>query len=134
MNWIKIIIFAGSAEEANECFNDAAAIRVQQQYSAESSLQKLNLANDNGVLPSNLGDTSPRKSKQLYCNNTRDIPAHPYGMATSALQQGNSMPSSVAQYDTPSPTVTQVSMTFPTNNMLCYKKMWNPALSFTLPT
>nr|CAD1831302.1 unnamed protein product [Ananas comosus var. bracteatus] len=103
----------GSAEEANECFNDAAAIRVQQQYSAESSSQKLNLANDNGVLPSNLGDTSPRKSKQLYCNNTRDIPAHPYGMATSALQQGNSMPSSVAQYDTPSPTVTQLSGVVP---------------------
>ncbi|XP_072962662.1 cell division cycle protein 27 homolog B-like [Typha angustifolia] len=99
----------GAAEEANECFNDAAALRIQQQHLSELSLQKLNTSNENrgpsSSVSMDLGDTSPRQSKQLHSNNKREVPGYPHGIALAA----NCMPSNVAQYDTPSPTVTQIS-------------------------
>jgi hypothetical protein len=92
--------FLGVAEDADECFSEATALRLQQEHTSTSSLEKSVFANENRVLPSsvsaNLEDFSPKQVK------------HPHANKTSEHVQ-NSTISKVAQYDTPLPIATQVS-------------------------
>jgi len=99
---------SGATEEANECFSDSAIPRIQQQHLSESCYQNLNVGNEDRSLPSSRfmssGDSSPRQSKQLHSNNLRE----PHG--TMGLgQSSNSIPH-LSQYNTPSPTATQVTV------------------------
>ncbi|XP_010913871.1 cell division cycle protein 27 homolog B isoform X1 [Elaeis guineensis] len=102
----------GAAEEASECFNDAAAFRVQQQQLSESSSQNLTIGTECQSLPSSMalgsGDTSPRHSKQLHANNTRETLSHPHGTVMVAGHPPIGGPSNISQYYTP-PAVTQLS-------------------------
>jgi anaphase-promoting complex subunit 3 len=56
--------FLGVAEDADECFSEATALRLQQEHISTSSLEKSVFANENGVLPSSatasLEDFSPK--------------------------------------------------------------------------
>ncbi|KAJ6832678.1 cell division cycle protein 27-like protein B [Iris pallida] len=101
----------GSAEEANECFNDSSAARIQQQHFSVSGFQKMDMGNDDQNLPSgrlmNLGDSSPRQSKQPHANNVREVLGNPHCLMGSG-QPSNSGPN-LSQYNTPSPTATQLS-------------------------
>lgn len=107
----------GAAEEASECFNDAAAFRVQQQQLSESSSQNLTIGTEFQSLPSSMalgsGDTSPRHSKQLHANNTRETLSHPHGTVMASGHPTISGPSNLSQYYTP-PAVMQV-------NAICLK-------------
>ncbi|XP_062229283.1 cell division cycle protein 27 homolog B-like isoform X2 [Phragmites australis] len=106
----------GIAEGADECFSEATALRLQQEHTSTSSLEKLNFVNGNRVLSSSvsasLEDSSPKQTKQLHANNTAEVPAYPHVRAT-ALHVQNSVSSNVAQFDTPSPTATQNSSLVP---------------------
>ncbi|XP_038984046.1 cell division cycle protein 27 homolog B isoform X2 [Phoenix dactylifera] len=99
-------------EEASEYFNDAAAFRVQQQQLSESSSQNLTIGTEYQSLPSSMalgsGDTSPRHSKQLHANNTRETLSHPHGTVMAAGHPTISGPSNISQYYTP-PAVAQLS-------------------------
>ncbi|KAG1326859.1 putative cell division cycle protein 27 [Cocos nucifera] len=109
---IFLVSFIGAAEEASECFNDAAAFRVQQQQLSESSSQNLTIGTEYQSLPSSMalgsGDSSPRHSKQLHANNTRETLSHPHGTVMVAGHPPISGPSNISQYYTP-PAVTQLS-------------------------
>ncbi|XP_051199189.1 cell division cycle protein 27 homolog B isoform X6 [Lolium perenne] len=100
----------GVAEDANECFSEATALRLQQEHTSTSNLEKSNFVNENRVLSSNVSaslvDISPKQIKQLHANNTAEVPGYPHLRAT-ALHVQNSVPSNVGQFDSPSPTVTQ---------------------------
>lgn len=106
----------GVAEDANECFTEATALRLQQEQASTSNLEKSNFVNENRVLSPNVSaslvDISPKHIKQLSANNTAEVPGYPHLRAT-ALHVQNSVPSNVLQFDTPSPTVTQTSGTAP---------------------
>ncbi|ONK74855.1 uncharacterized protein A4U43_C03F10820 [Asparagus officinalis] len=96
----------GAAEEANECFSDSVVARIYDQHLSELSSQNLYLGSEDRSLPSNRliasGDSSPRQSKQLPANNLRD----PHGITGSG--QSSNIPN-LSQYNTPSPTATQLS-------------------------
>ncbi|KAG2607300.1 hypothetical protein PVAP13_4NG237300 [Panicum virgatum] len=106
----------GVAEDADECFSEATALRLQQEHTSTSALEKSNFANENRILtsslPSSLGDIIPKQMKQLHANNTAEVPSYPHVRAT-ALHVQNSTTSNVAQFDTPSPTATQTSSIVP---------------------
>ncbi|GJN38849.1 hypothetical protein PR202_gb27927 [Eleusine coracana subsp. coracana] len=100
----------GVAEDADECFNEATALRLQQEHTSTSSLEKSDFANENRVLPSSvstsLEDFSPKQVKHLHANKTSEIHGYSHGRST-ALHAQNSATSNGAQFDTPSPTATQ---------------------------
>ncbi|CAM0909972.1 unnamed protein product [Alopecurus aequalis] len=100
----------GVAEDANECFSEATALRLQQEHTSTSNLEKSNFVNENRVLSSNVSasllDISPKQVKQLHPNNTAEVPGYPHSRAT-ALHVQNSVPSNLGQFDSPLPTVTQ---------------------------
>ncbi|KAK3130845.1 hypothetical protein QOZ80_6BG0498730 [Eleusine coracana subsp. coracana] len=100
----------GVAEDADECFNEATALRLQQEHTSTSSLEKSDFANENRILPSSvstsLEDFSPKQVKHLHANKTSDIHGYSHGRST-ALHAQNSATSNGAQFDTPSPTATQ---------------------------
>ncbi|EMS45084.1 Cell division cycle protein 27-like protein B [Triticum urartu] len=102
----------GVAEDANECFTEATALRLQQEQTSTSNLEKSNFVNENRVLSPNVSaslvDISPKHIKQLPANNTAEVPGYPHLRAT-ALHVQNSVQSNVGQFDSPSPTVTQTS-------------------------
>ncbi|CAM0909968.1 unnamed protein product [Alopecurus aequalis] len=102
----------GVAEDANECFSEATALRLQQEHTSTSNLEKSNFVNENRVLSSNVSasllDISPKQVKQLHPNNTAEVPGYPHSRAT-ALHVQNSVPSNLGQFDSPLPTVTQTS-------------------------
>uniref|UniRef100_A0ACD5UHT5 Uncharacterized protein n=1 Tax=Avena sativa TaxID=4498 RepID=A0ACD5UHT5_AVESA len=102
----------GVAEDANECFSEATALRLQQEHTSTSNLEKSNFVNENRVLSSNVSaslmDISPKQVKQLHANNTAEVPGYPHLRATS-LHAQNSVSSNLGQFDSPSPTVTQTS-------------------------
>ena len=101
----------GVAEDANECFSEATALRLQQEHTSTSNLEKSNFVNENRVssnVSASLADISPKQVKQLHANNTAEVPGYPHLRAT-ALHVQNSVPSNLGQFDSPSPTVTQVS-------------------------
>ncbi|XBI11823.1 hypothetical protein VPH35_138801 [Triticum aestivum] len=102
----------GVAEDANECFTEATALRLQQEQTSTSNLEKSNFVNENRVLSPNVSaslvDISPKHIKQLPANNTAEVPGYPHLRAT-ALHVQNTVPSNVGQFDSPSPTVTQTS-------------------------
>ncbi|KAG2612934.1 hypothetical protein PVAP13_4KG324000 [Panicum virgatum] len=106
----------GVAEDADECFSEATALRLQQEHASTSALEKSNFANENRILssslPSSLGDIIPNQMKQLHANNTAEVPGYPHARAT-ALRVQNSTTSNVAQFDTPSPAATQTSSIVP---------------------
>ncbi|CAL5041894.1 unnamed protein product [Urochloa decumbens] len=106
----------GVAEDADECFSEAIALRLQQEHTSTSTLEKSNFANENRILssslPSSLGDIVPKQMKQLHVNNTAELPGYPHVRAT-ALHVQNSTTSNVAQFDTPSPVSTQTSSIVP---------------------
>ncbi|CAL5039427.1 unnamed protein product [Urochloa decumbens] len=106
----------GVAEDADECFSEAIALRLQQEHTSTSTLEKSNFANENRILssslPSSLGDIVPKQMKQLHANNTAEVPGYPHVRAT-ALHVQNSTTSNVAQFDTPSPVSTQTSSIVP---------------------
>jgi len=106
----------GVAEDADECFSEATALRLQQEHASTSALEKSNFANENRILssslPSSLGDIIPNQMKQLHANNTAEVPGYPHARATALCVQ-NSTTSNVAQFDTPSPTATQTSSIVP---------------------
>ncbi|KQK17639.1 cell division cycle protein 27 homolog B isoform X4 [Brachypodium distachyon] len=119
----------GVAEDANECFSEATALRLQQEHTSTSNLEKSNFVNENRVLSSNVSaslvDISPKQIKQLHANNTAEIPGYPHVRAT-ALHVQNSIPSNVGQFDSPSPTVTQTSGIVPPplfRNLHAYQNM-----------
>ncbi|XP_020584818.1 cell division cycle protein 27 homolog B [Phalaenopsis equestris] len=96
----------GAAEEANECFSDAIAVRIQPQYFFESSSQSIDGANEDHNLPSSRSvgsQDSPKQSKQIHAAN--NMPYYPQGVVTTA----NCIPSNLPLYNTPSPPVTQLS-------------------------
>jgi anaphase-promoting complex subunit 3 len=101
----------GVAEDANECFSEATALRLQQEHTSTSNSEKSNNVNENRILSSNVSaslvDISPKQIKQLHTNNTAEVPGYPHLRAT-ALHVQNSGSSNVGQFDSPSPTVTQV--------------------------
>jgi anaphase-promoting complex subunit 3 len=102
----------GVAEDADGCFSEATALRLQQEHTSTSTLEKSNFANENRILssslPSSLGDIIPKQMKQLHGNNTAEVPCYPHVRGNALLAQ-NSSTSNVAQFDTPSPIATQVS-------------------------
>ncbi|VAI78543.1 unnamed protein product [Triticum turgidum subsp. durum] len=102
----------GVAEDANECFTEATALRLQQEQTSTSNLEKSNFVNENRVLSPNVSaslvDISPKHIKQLPANNAAEVPGYPHLRAT-ALHVQNSVQSNVGQFDSPSPTVTQTS-------------------------
>lgn len=104
----------GVAEDANECFSEATALRLQQEQTSTSNMEKSNFVNENRVLSSNVSaslvDISPKQIKHLPVNNSAEVPGYPHLRAT-ALHVQNSVHSNVGQFDSPSPTVTQVSRT-----------------------
>lgn len=104
----------GVAEDADDCFSESTALRLQQEHTSTSTLVKSNFVNENRVLSSSvsasLGDISPKQIKQLHANKITEVPGYPHVRAT-ALHVQNSAASNVAQFDTPSPTVAQVSRT-----------------------
>ncbi|KAK8455805.1 hypothetical protein SEVIR_4G222500v4 [Setaria viridis] len=106
----------GVAEDADGCFSEATALRLQQEHTSTSTLEKSNFANENRILssslPSSLGDIIPKQMKQLHANNTAEVPGYPHVRAT-ALHVQNSTTSNVAQFDTPSPIATQTSSIVP---------------------
>uniref|UniRef100_A0ACD5WXK6 Uncharacterized protein n=1 Tax=Avena sativa TaxID=4498 RepID=A0ACD5WXK6_AVESA len=106
----------GVAEDGNECFSEATALRLQKEHTSTSNLEKSNFVNENRVLSSNVSaslvDISPKQVKQLHANNTAEVPGYPHLRAT-ALHAQNSVSSNVGQFDTPSPTVTQTSAIVP---------------------
>lgn len=101
----------GAAEEARECFNDAAVLRIQQNIS-ESSIKKLNTDNEDRCMTSSTamgaGDSGPRQFKQFHSNNNREILGHPQGLALVSGTATNSGASNSSQYNTP-PAVAQLS-------------------------
>lgn len=106
------IYLAGAAEEANECFNDAVAVRIQPQYFFESSSQSIDGAIEDHNIPSNSNRTacsqdSPKQSKQMHATN--NIPYYPQAVVTTSVQSANCIPSNLSLYNTPSPPVTQVA-------------------------
>ncbi|RLN13500.1 hypothetical protein C2845_PM09G18770 [Panicum miliaceum] len=102
----------GVAEDADECFSEATALRLQQEHASTSALEKSKFANENQILssslPSSLGDIIPKQMKQLHANNTAEVPGYPHVRAT-ALHVQNSTTSNIAQLDTPSPNASQTS-------------------------
>ncbi|PUZ66224.1 hypothetical protein GQ55_3G289900 [Panicum hallii var. hallii] len=106
----------GVAEDADECFSEATALRLQQEHASTSALEKSNFANENRILssslPSSLGDIIPKQMKQLHANNAAEVPGYPHVRAT-ALHVQNSTPSNIAQFDNPSPTASQTSSIVP---------------------
>lgn len=66
------------------------------------------MGNEDRSLPSSrfmgVGDSSPRQPKQVHANNLRDG----HGIMGS-VQSSNAMPN-ISQYNTPSPTATQVNL------------------------
>ncbi|CAN6163437.1 unnamed protein product [Urochloa humidicola] len=106
----------GVAEDADECFSEATAVRLQQEHTSTSTLEKSNFANENRILssslPSSLGDIVPKQMKQLHANNMAEVPGYPHVRAT-ALHVQNSTTSNIAQFDTPSPIATQTSSIVP---------------------
>ncbi|XP_062178564.1 cell division cycle protein 27 homolog B-like isoform X2 [Phragmites australis] len=106
----------GVAEDADESFSEATALRLQQEQTSKSILDKSNFVNGNRVLSSSvsaiLGDSSHKQIKQLHANNTAEVPVYTHVRAP-ALHAQNSVPSNVAQFDTPSPTATQNSGLMP---------------------
>ncbi|XP_006657144.3 cell division cycle protein 27 homolog B isoform X1 [Oryza brachyantha] len=100
----------GVAEDANECFSDTTALRLQQELTSTSNVEKPNIVNENRFLYSNvsasLGD-SPKQIKQLHANTT-EVSGYPH-VKSSALHVQNGAPSNLSQFDTPSPTATQAS-------------------------
>lgn len=105
----------GAAEDANECFNDATAVRIQQQSLFESSSQSLDGVNDDHNIPfsktAGSQDSSPRQSKQLHTIN--NIPCYPHGALSTSTQSSNCIPSHFSLYNTPSPPVTQLPVIVP---------------------
>ncbi|KAF0931453.1 hypothetical protein E2562_004577 [Oryza meyeriana var. granulata] len=105
----------GVAEDANECFSEATALRLQQEHTSTSNLEKSNFVNENRFLSSNvsacLGD-SPKQIKQLHANTTAEVSGYPHVKST-ALHVQNGAPSNLSQFDTPSPTATQTSAIAP---------------------
>jgi hypothetical protein len=103
----------GVAEDANECFSEATALRLQQELTSTSNVEKSNFVNENRFLSSNVsasfGD-SPKQIKQLHANTTAEVSGYPHVKST-ALHMQNGAPSNLSQFDTPSPTSTQVSKT-----------------------
>ncbi|CAM0909974.1 unnamed protein product [Alopecurus aequalis] len=83
----------GVAEDANECFSEATALRLQQEHTSTSNLEKSNFVNENRVLSSNVSasllDISPKQTSGIvppplfrnvhaYQNTTSgDAPAKP---------------------------------------------------------
>ncbi|CAN6194283.1 unnamed protein product [Urochloa humidicola] len=106
----------GVAEDADECFSEATAVRLQQEHTSTSTLEKSNFANENRILssslPSSLGDIVPKQMKQLHTNNMAEVPGYPHVRST-ALHVQNSTTSNIAQFDTPSPVATQTSSIVP---------------------
>ncbi|CAN6216288.1 unnamed protein product [Urochloa humidicola] len=106
----------GVAEDADECFSEATAVRLQQEHTSTSTLEKSNFANENRILssslPSSLGDIVPKQMKQLHANNMAEVPGYPHVRST-ALHVQNSTTSNIAQFDTPSPVATQTSSIVP---------------------
>ncbi|KAL6873476.1 hypothetical protein ACP4OV_013558 [Aristida adscensionis] len=106
----------GVAEDADECFGEATALRLQQEHTSTSNLEKSNFANENRVLsssiPTSLRDIIPKQIKQLHANNTAEAPGYAHVRA-AALHVQNSIPSNVVQFDTPPPTATQTSGIMP---------------------
>jgi anaphase-promoting complex subunit 3 len=106
----------GVAEDADECFSEATALRLQQEHASTSALEKSNFANENRILssslPSSLGDIIPKQMKQLHANNAAEVPGYPHVRAT-ALHVQNSTPSNIAQFDNPSPIASQTSSIVP---------------------
>ncbi|PKA56562.1 Cell division cycle protein 27 like B [Apostasia shenzhenica] len=104
----------GAAEEANECFNDAASLRVQQQLSLETSFQSFDATNEDYNVPSNRimasQDSSPRQTKQSHVSN--NVSSYPQGIVPTAVPSTNSIPN-MSQYTTPSPPVAQLSGVVP---------------------
>uniref|UniRef100_A0A0E0Q0A2 Cdc23 domain-containing protein n=1 Tax=Oryza rufipogon TaxID=4529 RepID=A0A0E0Q0A2_ORYRU len=101
----------GVAEDANECFSEATALRLQQELTSTSNVEKSNFVNENRFLSSNVsasfGD-SPKQIKQLHANTTAEVSGYPHVKST-ALHMQNGAPSNLSQFDTPSPTSTQAS-------------------------
>ncbi|KAL5199684.1 hypothetical protein ABZP36_020887 [Zizania latifolia] len=106
----------GVAEDANECFSEATALRLQQEHTPTSNLEKSNFVNENRFLSPNvsasLSDISPKQIKQLHANTTAEVSGYPH-VRTTALHVQNGAPSNLSQFDTPTPTVTQTSSIAP---------------------
>jgi anaphase-promoting complex subunit 3 len=104
--------FVGVAEDAEECFSEATALRLQQEHTSTLTLEKSDFANENRVLPSSVSTSlenfSPKQVKHLHANKTSEVPVYSHGRATALHAQNNTI-SNVMQYDTPSPIATQVS-------------------------
>ncbi|KAG8094840.1 hypothetical protein GUJ93_ZPchr0012g18902 [Zizania palustris] len=106
----------GVAEDANECFSEATALRLQKEHTSTSSLEKSNFVNENRFLSSNvsasLSDIIPKQIKQLHANTTAEVSGYPH-VRTTALHVQNGAPSNLSQFDTPSPTISQTSCIAP---------------------
>nr|CAB3468448.1 unnamed protein product [Digitaria exilis] len=106
----------GVAEDADECFSEATALRLQQEHASTSALEKSNFANENRILssslPSSLGDIIPKQMKQLHANITAEVPGYHHVRGT-ALHVQSSATSNIAQFDTPSPATSQTSSIVP---------------------
>nr|CAB3470893.1 unnamed protein product [Digitaria exilis] len=106
----------GVAEDADECFSEATALRLQQEHASTSALEKSNFANENRILssslPSSLGDIIPKQMKQLHANITAEVPGYHHVRGT-ALHVQNSTTSNIVQFDTPSPATAQTSSIVP---------------------
>ena len=110
------LCFPGAADEASVVFGETAARSIQKHYLHHGSAsQSLHVSNeDRNFAPArsfNLEDASPRQSKHVQANNTRDIPGNHHNntlMGGASTQSLTGSSSNISFYNTPSPMATQV--------------------------